>query len=172
MPLRGAPLTLTRTLADQLAEDVQAGEPLEAAAGKRGIGVTTVYRWLQVGREDRDSWINDQPQPIRPDTASDCEYFWQRIVQARATLEARVARSALVATEEGTKDAAIRSKASLDWLGRHPSTRQRWGLQVQVEHTGSVDHRLQQLATLPPTDLLALASPELRALVDDEPPSA
>lgn len=140
MALRGAPLTLTRTLADQLAEDVQAGEPLEAAAGKRGIANSTVYNWLATARDASGEW--HPGQPIRDDSLSECLYFLDCITRARATLEARVARSALVATEEGTKDAAIRSKASLDWLGRHPSTRQRWGLQVQVEHTGSVEHRL------------------------------
>lgn len=164
----GAPLTLTRELADQMASDVEAGEPLEAAAGKRGIPTSTVYRWLLVARDEDAQW--EPGQPLNPDTQSHCAYFLERVQIARAALEARLARDGLLAVGEGTKENQIRSKAALDYLGRHPSTRKRWGQQLQVSHSGTLQHQ-HALDTAPLEDLQALAgwddTPQL-----PEPPSA
>jgi len=115
MAKTGRRTKLTAELAKAICETIRAGAFPTIAAETCGLGQTTFFRWLRIGRSKR------APAPFRQ--------FWQQVEQARATAshnaETRVFRS-----------------SPLEWLRKGPG-RARWGDRTELTIGGMPDRPLR-----------------------------
>jgi hypothetical protein len=152
------PRVLTPRFAARVVSRVARGVPIETVAQQLGITDRSVWRWLQQGS------LTDDPLSIEV-------RLRQAVARARAHWEWHQLReidAIAMATPSETVRTSDRLKA-LTWsLERRPQTRQRYGIHVDVEHRGTVDHRLKQLEQLDDANLLEIAPPDLKALLEPD----
>lgn len=146
-----ATLILTPALADSLADAVRRGVPIETAATAAGISKTQFYYWLQAA--EREVWPDGTP--IASESLVALSAFSEQIKRAEAQWEADHVKAI------GEAGAVIGKSGVPEWRARaflltnHPRTRSRWGQQVQIEQTGTVQHEHSLVKQLPPTELEA-----------------
>jgi hypothetical protein len=145
---------LTPRLAAQIALRVARGIPVETVAQQLRITARVIYDWQAQGRSSLD--------------ASSLQFrLVHAIAHARAHREWHTLRDIDRIADWGEKD-SDKLKA-LTWrLERHPAYRDRYGIHVDVEHRGTVDHRLKQLEQLDDANLLEIAPPDLKALLEPD----
>ena len=164
----GRPLVLTHDLALEIASAIESGVPLEAALSARHVDPRTLDDWLRIGRGDSLSWRSGDP--VSPESQALCAELAASVATARARLEEKLSRKLVELAESGSREDATQLKAATTLLTIHPSYKQRWGIHVDVEHKGSVDHRLQQLDQAPTIEVLELAGDEFKALLPPPQP--
>lgn len=141
---------LTDALADQLAEAVSAGVPLETAAIAAGLNSHALHDWLQAAS---GTWRSGTP--VSKTLHSRLISFSERIHRAQAEFEAKqvagIAKAAEIVNEKtGQQD--WRARAWL--LNNHPRTRDRYHevKQVQQEQFGTIVHEMKQVQQIAEAD--------------------
>ena len=146
-------VALTPAVAEQLAESVAAGVPIDTAADYLGVGRQTVYDWLRLARTGETVWSSGTP--VSEQSLETISYLSDLLQRARAEFEANSLRQIREWRNRHGED---------DWrqhawvLEHHPAYRGRYGKLVIQQHSGTVNHQvlehlsdaeLEQLAALP-----------------------
>lgn len=123
---RGAkPPSINDPKIQDLLKALRYGNYMDAACAAAGIGVTTVYRWINEGQEEAQR-IEQNKQP---NLAKTCYLeIMEGIEKARGEAEARNVAVIQKAAQDGTW------QASAWWLER--SRPQKWGRFTRTEVTG------------------------------------
>lgn len=147
----GRPPLLTPERKDQLLQLLGAGNYRSTAAEYVGIGTSTLYRWLEWGREEADRLDSDPFAAPDPDRAIYKE-FWEEVTRAERQAEVR----AVALWQQAMRDDW---RAAKEYLARkHPD---RWGDQMRL--MGADGGAVQVEVT--PSDLAA----RIKALAADLP---
>jgi len=142
-----ASLLLTESLADSLAEAVEAGVPIETACAAANIAPRQFYTWLRAA--ESGTWLHGDP--VSPASLETITAFAQKIRRAEARWESRRVQNITTAAEERNEKTGLRDwRADAFLLTNHPRTRKRWGQHVEVEQSGTVHHEHQLARQLEP----------------------
>jgi hypothetical protein len=114
----GRPNTLTRELADTIADKVRLGAFYEDAAVSAGVHKATLYRWREVGEADLEAGKD-----------TDHAYFCDALMRASADAEAKAAETVM-------RWGAADWRAAAWYLERRNPGR--WGKREHVEHSGGI----------------------------------
>lgn len=134
---RGAkPPSINDPKVQDLLKALRYGNYMDAACAAAGVGVTTVYRWINEGQDEAQRIAaGEQPNPHK---ATYVEIL-EGIEKARGEAEARNVAVIQKAAQDGTW------QASAWWLER--SRPQKWGRFTRTEVTGPNDGPLQMNVT-------------------------
>lgn len=147
-----ATLLLTPQLADQLAEAVEAGVPIETACQAAGISRVTFYDWLQTAQ--RETWHDGSP--VKADSLEVIVAFASKVQRASAAFEAKRITAIARAAEAVNEKTGIPEWRAGAWLlNNHPRYRSTYRQEriSQVEQTGTVRHEHSLAKALEPEQL-------------------
>lgn len=159
-----ATLLLTDALAESIADAVSHGVPLETAATAAGIGVRTVYQWLEIG----NTGVRHDSANITDASRAVIERFAHLVSRAQAEFEAKQIANIARTAEAVNEKTGIREWRAGAWLlNNHPRYRERYRehRQTTIEHQGTVTHEHQLVKQLEP-EALEAAWQALQALPD------
>lgn len=147
---------LTARLAARIVTRVARGIPIETVAHQLDLGISTLWAWQTEARN-----TNTPPREIT-------KRLLGGITHARAHWEWHHLRELDKIALDPSERSSDRVKAITWSLERRPQTRERYGLKVELQHSGAVDHRLTQLEQQQTPEVLDQASPAMRALLEPD----
>lgn len=134
---RGAkPPSINDGKVQQLLTALRYGNYMDAACAAAGVGVTTVYRWINEGQDESQRIASgEEPNPHKANYVE----IMEAIQKARGEAEARNVAVIQKAAQDGTW------QASAWWLER--SRPQKWGRYTRTEISGPNEGPLQMNVT-------------------------
>lgn len=146
---------LTPRLAARIVTRVARGIPIETVASQLGLSGQTLFNWQHEGSTESGRFLTSRLR--------------ESIRRARAHREWHVLHSIDGIAFGPEEKSADRLKALTWTLERHPAYRDRYGLKVELEHKGTVDHTLRKLEQQPTNNVLEQAPQSFQMLLEPEP---